>query len=137
MIASDIKKIQEALDRKADALTELHRNLLTSTQKKIAEFPTLCDHTDEYGKPSTGKEHKIVVPSLTGDTTLIKQMCSLCGVTMSEKTYNTKKPENVAVNWYSDDLVNDDLNSFDTMVFNPNFTSDFTGYIVLNPTNNE
>jgi hypothetical protein len=128
-IASDIKKIKDELERKLEALTDVHKNMLLDTEIKIKEFPRLCDHTDENGNLATGKEHKILVPSVFGDITLVKQMCSLCGGKISEEKIEvkkTKEAEDEFKTWYQID----DVETFvDNMIFDPNFMGNFMGYI--------
>lgn len=131
-IAADIKKIKEDLERKVEALNEVHRNLLNDTEDKIKNFPKLCDHTNEDGSVATGKEHKIMVPSIIGDFTLVKQMCSLCGGTISESKVEVKRPKDGTVDsdfktWYQIDEDNDIFT--ETLTFDPNFMSNFMGYI--------
>lgn len=131
-IAADIKKIKEDLQRKVDALTEFHKNLLNDTETKIKEFPRICDHTNEDGSVATGKEHKIILPSIIGNFTLIKQMCALCGGTISEEKVEVKRPKDGTVDsefktWYQID-EGDDIFT-DTMTFDPNFVANFMGYI--------
>lgn len=142
-IAADIKKIKEDLERKVEALNEVHRNLLNDTEDKIKNFPKLCDHTNEDGSVATGKEHKIMVPSIIGDFTLVKQMCSLCGGTISESKVEVKRPKDGTLvdsefkTWYQIDEDNDIFT--DTLTFDPNFMSNFMGYIsgsTLNYINN-
>ena len=128
-IASDIKKIKEELERKIEALTDVHKNMLLDTELKIKEFPRLCDHTDENGDLTTGKEHKIIVPSIVGDITLVKQMCSLCGGKVSEEKIEirkSKEAESEFKTWYQ---IDDDETFMDTMTFDQNFMSNFMGYI--------
>lgn len=130
-IASDIKKIKEDLERKIQALTEVHKNMLLDTELKIKNFPKLCDHTNEDGSVATGKEHKIIVPSIVGNFTLVKQMCALCGGTVSETKIEVERPQNSTVDsefktWYHSD---GDETFMDTMTFDPNFMSNFMGYI--------
>lgn len=130
-IASDIKKIKEELERKMEALTEVHKNMLLDTELKIKNFPKLCDHTNEDGSVATGKEHKIIVPSIIGDFTLVKQMCALCGGTISEEKVEVKRPKDGTVDsefktWYQ---MDDDESFMETMTFDPNFIENFMGYI--------
>lgn len=131
-ISADIKKIKEDLQRKVDALTEMHKNMLLDTEVKIKDFPKLCDHTNEDGSVATGKEHKIVVPSIIGDFTIVKQMCALCGGTISEEKVQIKRPKDGTVDsefktWYH---LDDDNEIFtETLTFDPNFLSNFMGYI--------
>ena len=128
-IASDIKKIKDALEKKIEALTDVHKNMLRDTELKIKEFPRLCDHTDEKGDLATGKEHKIIIPSIVGDITLVKQMCSLCGGTISEEKIEirkSKEAESEFKTWYQ---IDDDETFMDTMTFDQNFMSNFMGYI--------
>ena len=132
-IAADIKKIKEELERKLGALTEMHKNMLIDTEAKIKDFPKLCDHTNEDGSVATGKEHKIVIPSLVGDLTVVKQLCALCGGTISENKIEVKRPKDGAVDsefktWYHMDDDDDGLFT-ETLTFDPNYISDFMGYI--------
>jgi len=135
-IASDIKKIKDELERKLEALTDVHQNMLLDTELKIKNFPKICDHTDENGDLSTNKEHKIIVPSIFGDITLVKQMCSLCGRTISEEKIEvnkTKEAELEFKTWYQ---IDDDVETFvDTMTFDPNFMGTFMNYITGITTN--
>jgi len=131
-IASDIKKIKDDLEKKIEALTEFHKNMLLDTELKIKQFPKLCDHTDENGGLATSKEHKIIVPSIVGDITLVKQMCSLCGGTVSEQKIEimkSKEAESEFKTWYQ---IDDDETFLDTMTFDPNFMSNFMGYMSSN-----
>jgi len=128
-IASDIKKIKDELERKLEALNDVHKNMLLDTELKIKEFPRLCDHTDENGDLATGKEHKIIVPSIFGDITLVKQICSLCGGTVSEEKIEIKRSieaESEFKTWYQ---IDDGETFMETMTFDPNFMSNFMGYI--------
>jgi hypothetical protein len=127
-IASDIKKIKDELEKKIEALTDVHKNMLLDTEIKIKQFPSICDHTDENGNLATGKEHKIPVPSIVGDIILVKQMCSLCGGKISEKEIEIKKTKEVESEfktWYEID----DYETFvDTMTFDPNFVNIYELY---------
>jgi hypothetical protein len=129
-IASDIKKIKDELERKIEALTEVHKNMLLDTELRIKEFPKLCDHTDEKGDLATGKEHKIIVPSIVGDITLVKQICSLCGGTVSEQKIEIKKSKDAEREfrtWYQ---IDDDETFLDTMTFDPNFSGSVIGSVI-------
>lgn len=131
-IASDIKKIKEDLERKVEALTEVHRNLLNDTEKKIKEFPRICDHTLENGAKATDKEHKIMIPGITNNMILVKQMCTLCGGAISEEKVVVDKKPNAEVDgefktWYQTDDLGEDF--IETLTFDPNFTDNFMGYI--------
>ncbi len=129
-IASDIKKIKEELEKKIEAVTDVHKNMLLDTELKIKEFPRLCDHTDENGDLATSKEHKIIVPSIIGDITLVKQMCSLCGGTVSEQKVEIKKSKDAKkefITWYVD---SDDDDFIDTMTFDPNFSGSVIGSVI-------
>ena len=129
-IASDIKKIKDELERKIEALTEVHKNMLLDTELRIKEFPKLCDHTDEKGDLATGKEHKIIIPSIVGDITLVKQMCSLCGGTISEEKIEIKKSKDAEREfrtWYQ---IDDDETFLDTMTFDPNFSGSVIGSVI-------
>lgn len=129
-IASDIKKIKDELERKIEALTEVHKNMLLDTELRIKEFPKLCDHTDEKGDLATGKEHKIIIPSIVGDITLVKQMCSLCGGTISEEKIEIKKSKDAEKEfrtWYQ---IDDDETFMDTMTFDPNFSGSVIGSVI-------
>ena len=122
-IASDIKKIREDLERKLEAFTEVHRNLLLDTEEKIKQFPKLCDHTNEDGNVATDKEHKIIIPGIIGDITVVKQICSLCGGNVSEtkiEIKRSKEAESEFKTWYQ---IDDDETFIDTMTFDPNFIS--------------
>ena len=122
-IASDIKKIKEDLERKLEAFTEVHRNLLLDTEEKIKQFPKLCDHTNEDGSVATDKEHKIIIPGIIGDITVVKQICSLCGGNVSEtkiEIKRSKEAESEFKTWYQ---IDDDETFIDTMTFDPNFIS--------------
>ncbi len=138
-IASDIKKIKEELEKKIEALTDVHKNMLLDTELKIKEFPKLCDHTDENGDSATGKEHKIMVPSIIGDITLVKQICSLCGGTISEQKIEVKKSKDAEKEfrtWYID---SDDDDFIETITFDPNFSvigSVINSNYVINMLNN-
>jgi len=128
-IASDIKKIKEDLERKMEALTEVHRNLLLDTDIKIKNFPKICDHTNEDGSIATDKEHKIIIPGIIGDITLVKQVCTLCGGTVSEEKIEVKKSkeaESEFKTWYE---IDDSETFVDNMTFDPNFIENFMGYI--------
>jgi hypothetical protein len=99
------------------------------TELKIKNFPKLCDHTDEKGDLATSKEHKIIIPGIIGDITLVKQMCSLCGGTVSEEKIEIKKSieaESEFKTWYQ---IDDNETFMDTLTFDPNFMSNFMGYI--------
>ena len=129
-LASDIKKIKDELEKKVDALTEVHKNMLLDTETKIKDFSKLCDHTDENGDLATSKEHKIIVPSIMGDITLVKQMCSLCGGTVSEQNIEIKKSKDTEREfrtWYQ---IDDDKTFVDTMTFDPHFMSQFMDYAI-------
>mgnify|MGYP000952614057 CR=1 FL=1 len=128
-IADDIKKIKEELEKKIEAITQVHKNMLLDTEIKIKDFPNLCDHTDENGDSATGKEHKIIVPSIMGDITLVKQTCSLCGGVVSEQKVEitrSKDAEREFKTWYQ---IDDDETFVDTMTFDLNFTNELMGYI--------
>ena len=135
-IAEDIGKIKKDLESKLEALTEVHKNLLADTEKKIKEFPKICDHTNEDGSVATGKEHKILIPDFggLGNVTLVKQMCSLCGGTVSESKIEIERKEPTQIHsefktWYE---IDDNLDSFmENLTFDPNFISNFAGYIDL------
>jgi hypothetical protein len=129
-IASDIKKIKEELEKKIEALTDVHKNMLLDTELKIKEFPGLCDHTDENGDLATSKEHKIIVPSIMGDITLVKQMCSLCGGVVCEQKIEinkSKDAEREFRTWYQ---IDDDETFMDTMTFDPNFSGSVIGSVI-------
>lgn len=131
-ISADIKKIQKDLEDKINALTEVHKNLLNDTEKKIKEFPRICDHTLENGAKATDKEHKIMIPGITNNMVLVKQMCTLCGGTISEEKVVVDKKPNAEVDgefktWYQTDDLGE--NFVETLTFDPNFTSNFLGYI--------
>jgi hypothetical protein len=128
-IASDIKKIKDELERKLEALNDVHKNMLLDTELKIKNFPKLCDHTDENGSVATDKEHKIIIPDIIGDITLVKQVCTLCGGTISEEKIEVKKSkeaESEFTTWYQ---IDDNETFIDTLTFDPNFMSNFMGYI--------
>lgn len=128
-IASDIKKIKDELERKLEALNDVHKNMLLDTELKIKNFPKLCDHTDENGSVATDKEHKIIIPGIIGDITLVKQVCTLCGGTVSEEKIEVKKSkeaESEFKTWYQ---IDDNETFMDTLTFDPNFMSNFMGYI--------
>ena len=78
---------------------------------------------------ATGKEHKIIIPSIVGDITLVKQMCSLCGGTVSEQKFEIKKSKDAErefKTWYQ---IDDDETFVDTMTFDQSFMSNFMGYM--------
>jgi hypothetical protein len=64
-----------------------------------------------------------------GDITLVKQICSLCGGTVSEQKIEIKKSKDAEREfrtWYQ---IDDDETFMDTMTFDQNFMSNFMGYI--------
>lgn len=131
-IAADITRIKKDLESKLEALTEVHKNLLADTEKKIKEFPKICDHTNEDGSVATGKEYRILVPDFggVGDVTLVKQMCSLCGGTVSESKIEIERKEPAQIDpefktWYEIDTESFD----DNMTFDPNYIGNFAGYL--------
>jgi hypothetical protein len=104
--------------------------MLLDTELKIKEFPGLCNHTDENGDLATSKEHKIIVPSIMGDITLVKQMCSLCGGVVSEQKIEinkSKDAEREFRTWYQ---IDDDETFMDTMTFDPNFSGSVIGGVI-------
>jgi hypothetical protein len=128
-IASDIKKIKDELEKKVEALNYVHQNMLLDTELKIKNFPKICDHTDENGSVATDKEHKIIIPNIIGDITLVKQVCTLCGGTISEEKIEvkiSKEAESEFKTWYQ---IDDNETFMDTLTFDPNFMSNFMGYI--------
>ena len=65
-----------------------------------------------------------------GDVTLVKQMCSLCGGTISESKIEIERKEPAQIDpefktWYEIDTESFD----DNMTFDPNYIGNFTGYL--------
>jgi hypothetical protein len=122
-IAADIKKLKADLEAKISALTEVHQNMLKDVDREIREFPRICDHTDEDGNIASDKEHKILIPGLVGDITVVKKVCILCGGTISEEKIEVKtstEKVNEFTTWYHMD--DDDTQDFiETLTFDPNF----------------
>ena len=127
-VADDIKKIKSDLEAKLSALTEVHQNMLKDIDKEIREFPKICDHTDEDGNLATDKEHKILIPGLVGDITVVKKICTLCGGTISEEKIEVKTSKEKAeefMTWYQ--MESDDFEDFtETLTFDPNFIQNYS-----------